>query len=60
MCSQVGTLDTLMSLSDEIAKIDTFIESVVKKCEKTLLDLVDPENNDIFYVENSRSMKYII
>mmetsp|Transcript_54431 Transcript_54431/g.74408 ORF Transcript_54431/g.74408 Transcript_54431/m.74408 type:complete len:445 (-) Transcript_54431:325-1659(-) len=41
----VGTLDSLMSLSDELGKIDSSVESVVKKIERQYLDVTgkDPE-----------------
>ena len=40
---KVGTLDSLMALSDDLVKIDTFIENVAKKAEKTVVDLVDKD-----------------
>ena len=36
----VGTLDTLMALSDDLGRIDMSIESTVKKIERTYADLV--------------------
>lgn len=33
---RVGSLDTLMSLSDELARADSFCESVVKKAERAV------------------------
>ena len=36
---KVGTLDTLMSLSDDLAKYDTQVGQVAKKVEKTYFDL---------------------
>lgn len=44
---KVGTLDSLMALSDELTKIDTFVETVVKKCEKTLLDLYETNKDSV-------------
>jgi V-type H+-transporting ATPase subunit C len=35
---KVGTLDTLMSLSDELSKADTYVEGVVRKVERQLAD----------------------
>lgn len=35
----IGTLDTLMSLSDELGKIDSSVESVVKRIERQYLDV---------------------
>ena len=54
-CMKVGTLDSLMALSDDLAKIDTATENVVKKCEKTLYDLVEKDANPGLYVENAKS-----
>lgn len=36
----VGTLDSLMTLSDELGKTDAIVESIVRKIEKTSLDLM--------------------
>ena len=35
----VGTLDTLMNLSDELGKTDQIVESIVRKIEKTTYEL---------------------
>jgi V-type H+-transporting ATPase subunit C len=35
----VGTLDTLINLSDDLTKTDSVIESIVRKVEKTALEL---------------------
>jgi V-type H+-transporting ATPase subunit C len=37
----VGTLDTLMTLSDEMGKTDQIVESIVRKIEKTAHELND-------------------
>jgi len=36
---KVGTLDTLYTLSDELGKIDTYVEGVVKKIERSSFDV---------------------
>jgi len=36
---KVGTLDTLYTLSDELGKIDAYVEGVVKKIERSSLDV---------------------
>ena len=41
----VGTLDTLMNLSDDLAKQDMAVESVVKKIERTHQDLSKTEGS---------------
>jgi len=44
---KVGTLDALVQLSDETSKIDSFMETTVKKLERTGYDLVrNSPNND--------------
>lgn len=40
---RVGTLDSLMTLSDDLAKIDVFVDSVVKKIGRQILDLLGKE-----------------
>lgn len=37
---KVGTLDSLMQLSDELLKVDTFGEQVSKKIERCFFDMV--------------------
>jgi len=43
---KVGTLDTLYTLSDELGKIDTYVEGVVKKIERSSLDVWKAEPQD--------------
>ena len=43
----VGTLDTLMSLSDELHKTDALIEGIVRKIEKTAADLQERRAVDL-------------
>jgi V-type H+-transporting ATPase subunit C len=43
----VGTLDTLMTLSDDMGKTDSLVESIVRKIEKTAADLADRRNVDL-------------
>jgi len=40
----VGTLDTLMQLSDELTKTDAIVESIVRKIEKTYVELARDGN----------------
>lgn len=37
----VGTLDSLMNLSDDLGKTDSIVESIVRKIEKTGMDLAN-------------------
>lgn len=41
----VGTLDTLMTLSDELGKTDQIMESIVRKIEKTTMEVSDNTHN---------------
>jgi V-type H+-transporting ATPase subunit C len=43
----VGTLDTLMTLSDDMGKTDTVVEAIVRKIEKTAHDLAERSNLDL-------------
>jgi len=43
----VGTLDTLMNLSDELVKTDGIVEGIVRKIEKTAAELSDRKSNDL-------------
>jgi hypothetical protein len=40
---KVGTLDTLMTLSDTLSNVDSESEQLVKKVQKTFFDLLDDE-----------------
>jgi V-type H+-transporting ATPase subunit C len=42
---KVGTLDTLMKLSDSVATGDSEAEQLVKKLQRTYIDLIDDENS---------------
>lgn len=44
---KVGTLDTLMQLSDDITKMDVFAESLVGKLATTLLTLFDRDEEKV-------------
>jgi V-type H+-transporting ATPase subunit C len=43
----VGTLDTLMTLSDDLVKTDQIVESTVRKIEKTTQELFDRKASDL-------------
>ena len=43
----VGTLDTLMTLSDELVKTDNIVEQTVRKIEKTTAELFDRKSADL-------------
>ncbi|CAB9511849.1 proton ATPase subunit C 1 [Seminavis robusta] len=43
----VGTLDTLMTLSDELVRTDAIVEGIVRKIEKTAMELSDRSKADL-------------
>lgn len=43
----VGTLDSLMNLSDELIKTDGIVEGIVRKIEKSAAELADRRANDL-------------
>ena len=43
----VGTLDTLMTLSDDMVKTDSIVEQTVRKIEKTTAELFDRKASDL-------------
>ena len=43
----VGTLDTLMTLSDELGKTDSIVEGIVRKIEKTAGELAERSSVDL-------------
>jgi len=43
---KVGTLDTLMALSDELHKVDLSVETTTRKIAQQLIDLVDTGNKN--------------
>lgn len=43
----VGTLDSLMSLSDELSKTDSIVESIVRKVEKTGLEFLGKKGGEM-------------
>lgn len=60
---QVGTLDALVALSDELSKHDTFGESVVKKLSQLLSDLLEDHKEKLaenLLVNESESMEEYI
>ena len=45
---RVGTLDTLMVLSDELVKVNALVESVVNKIRRQLFEMASPGGDDDF------------
>eukprot|EP01116_Phalansterium_solitarium_P002753 TRINITY_DN1298_c2_g1_i1.p1 TRINITY_DN1298_c2_g1~~TRINITY_DN1298_c2_g1_i1.p1 ORF type:complete len:386 (+),score=90.96 TRINITY_DN1298_c2_g1_i1:109-1266(+) len=43
---KVGTLDSLMALSDDLHKVDTYVENVTRKVANHLFDLLDAKSSD--------------
>jgi len=58
---KVGTLDSLMALSDDLARIDLFVESTTKKIVRQLMEIVDkkPEKNETLTVNGSDIDTYL-
>jgi len=62
---KVGTLDSLMSLSDELNKVDTHVENITKKIANQLFDLLDTSKDntsnkyDSLTVNNSNIDTYL-
>uniref|UniRef100_A0A3Q3XK75 V-type proton ATPase subunit C n=1 Tax=Mola mola TaxID=94237 RepID=A0A3Q3XK75_MOLML len=44
---KVGTLDVLVGLSDELAKLDSFVESVVKKVSHYMADVLEDSRDKV-------------
>ncbi|MGH0131132.1 UNVERIFIED_CONTAM: hypothetical protein FKN15_034170 [Acipenser sinensis] len=44
---KVGTLDVLVGLSDELAKLDSFVESVVKKVSQYMADVLEDTKDKV-------------
>ncbi|CAN0461622.1 unnamed protein product [Hapterophycus canaliculatus] len=40
---QVGTLDSLMQLSDDLVRIDMLVENIVRKIEKQYVEVTGEE-----------------
>jgi len=45
---KVGTLDSLMQLSDDLHKVDTFVENSTRKVANQLFDLLEPSQTSKF------------
>ena len=43
----VGTLDTLMTLSDDLVKTDSVVEQTVRKIERTTGELFDRKSSEL-------------
>ncbi|XP_010774232.1 V-type proton ATPase subunit C 1-A-like [Notothenia coriiceps] len=44
---KVGTLDVLVGLSDELAKLDSFVDSVVKKVAQYMADVLEDSRDKV-------------
>ena len=42
---QVGTLDSLVGLSDQLGKLDPFLESLVRHVAQYIADILGPEDS---------------
>jgi V-type H+-transporting ATPase subunit C len=55
----VGTLDSLMTLSDELGKTDSVIESIVRKVEKSSLELAGKKATELTVGGGVPTSRYI-
>ena len=55
----VGTLDTLMTLSDDLVKTDAIIESIVRKIEKTYLEIARDGNLSELKIGEVPATRYV-
>lgn len=56
---RVGTLDTLMSLSDDLHKVNTAVEAIVSKIRRTITDITGPEAIHTLKVEHLPVDQYL-
>eukprot|EP01098_Paradermamoeba_levis_P008725 TRINITY_DN3604_c0_g1_i1.p1 TRINITY_DN3604_c0_g1~~TRINITY_DN3604_c0_g1_i1.p1 ORF type:complete len:374 (-),score=154.30 TRINITY_DN3604_c0_g1_i1:177-1298(-) len=59
---RVGTLDQLMTLSDDLTKVDNFVEAVVKKIAKQFKDMLDEKeakDDRIFIINGANIETYL-
>lgn len=56
---RVGTLDTLMQLSDDMVKINNSVEAIVAKIRRTAVDLAGPEVVPSLKVDNLQVEAYL-
>ena len=56
---RVGTLDTLMALSDDLVKVNTAVEAIVSKIRRTIHDIAGPSAIHSLKVENLPVESYL-
>jgi V-type H+-transporting ATPase subunit C len=56
---RVGTLDTLMALSDDLVKVNTAVEAIVSKIRRTINDIAGQEAVHSLKVENLPVESYL-
>eukprot|EP01113_Clastostelium_recurvatum_P040024 TRINITY_DN617_c0_g1_i1.p1 TRINITY_DN617_c0_g1~~TRINITY_DN617_c0_g1_i1.p1 ORF type:complete len:377 (-),score=120.62 TRINITY_DN617_c0_g1_i1:45-1175(-) len=58
---KVGTLDSLMSLSDDLSRIDTYVENVTHKIVRQLIDIFEkkPDKNESLSVNATSVETYL-
>jgi len=58
---KVGTLDSLMALSDDLARIDLYVENTTKKIVRQLTEIVDkkPEKNESLTINQATIETYL-
>lgn len=57
---KIGTLDSLLSLSDDLAKVNTAVEATVNKIRRQLYEVQDEDQEtDVVTVEGIKPEKYL-
>lgn len=54
----VGTLDTLMTLSDDLHKVDTLVENATRKIAYQLYDLLDAKDQKSEALSVNNSLRF--
>lgn len=57
---RIGTLDSLLALSDELVKVNSSMEATVSKIRRTVADVAGPSGLTNLKVDNLASEDYLI
>lgn len=56
---KIGTLDSLLGLSDDLVKVNTAVEATVNKIRRQLYDVQEDDTDDVVTVEGVKPEKYL-
>lgn len=56
---KIGTLDSLLGLSDDLVKVNSAVETTVNKIRRQLYDVQEDDEEDIVTVEGVKPEKYL-